>query len=64
VGTASLIGNNVILTSAFNCYDAHQRKKTSNIVFTPGCFKGKGKEQFKAKNIYFPEELEKIDLDD
>jgi hypothetical protein len=52
---ASHIGNNIIMTSANNCYSIVTGQKTTNLLFYPSA----GSSFYSALDIFFPDEYKK-----
>ena len=56
-GTGFLVGPNIVLTCAYNCYDGFNQEKASEIIFYPA-FNGSMGKSFKVKAIHYPKEYE------
>ena len=58
-GTGALIGPNIVLTCAHNCFvrkaNKSKSKKIKNLKFSPG-LNGKTGRTYKVKKTHFPEE--------
>jgi V8-like Glu-specific endopeptidase len=70
IGTGSLIGPNLVLTCAHNCFDATKRAMDQEVRFIPSEIEGRLRREqlsnenvgFKARYVYVPQQYKGMDL--